>query len=744
MCASTAKRQTILSNSKRLGTGKFVSEQVVKDILARAAGKSVPWVSPTQGPWKGPFEGPCRTFKKRCDSGGHVLGSEVCDCKREMQTAELEKLEDDSAGASGRIHGAPMDYSLRPRPAAEEWAHEKARSRGHDPSHPFPLVVEEKTGPLRKLMHIWGYLRAQITPSTEAELWKAPLHKLLAMRDAGRTSLETSTPAMKVVETAYEEVRLSQLSVNLWLTEIEQSKDKLNDWQFDATEDTLERLQQKSLSKFLSMFASYDSDLIVGQKYTNAEGIKRLVPFGSIGQPRLGSREWISIRSDEKERTLAENLERHRSLTLAFMGRAIQDNPDLYRGQLKCERVPAYFRRPVTNISTENGPYQQNAAYRATTAPTLSLLSDANRNWDGNGPVLPLRRALPSPRAEHFAKQRLELWNREQQKVAAWGEAHREAPFSALSLSVTSQAGGRTELVTWEAQYEGANRYPSTENYVVVCPTKGNGQERLARLVMGYNGRDGYRQEFFDVGRAAASLIRKSNGAWYLVKTYKDGKKTKRETLYIGVAKDKEEREQIRKADSPDSKKRQALLYCTKQGSAAFRKRDWEKWMRWKVKRYALLVAGAKGSDEGGGWSSIYVENAGEDVFGKHSRLASAKAVENKTPFATTKELPDYDGNLDETDYNAKWKEVEVPVDEQGNEGEPVGLGTALDVPREESSDEWESLGKKPKKFKGFWKKEEPSDPKVLCPSCGTIQVCVDYDKGQFTLPCGHRRNRTV
>ena len=197
------------SKSTRLGTGRYVSEQVVKDILARAAGKSAPWVNPTQGPWKGSFERPYRTSKERCDSGGHVLGSEVCKCKREMQTGELEKLEGDSAGAGGRIHGAPLDYTLRPRPATGEWAHRKAVSRDTTQSHPFPLSLEEKTQPLARLIHIWSYLRSQILPATEDELWNAPLSKLTEMWNAGRTSLVTSTPAMKLIERAHDEIRLS-------------------------------------------------------------------------------------------------------------------------------------------------------------------------------------------------------------------------------------------------------------------------------------------------------------------------------------------------------------------------------------------------------------------------------------------------------------------------------------------------------------------------------------------------------
>jgi hypothetical protein len=200
-----------------------------------------------------------------------------------------------------------------------------------------------------------------------------------------------------------------------------------------------------------------------------------------------------------------------------------------------------------------------------------------------------------------------------------------------------------------------------------------------------------------------------------------------------------------------------------------------------------LAVAGGKGGDEGGGWSSIFVENAGTDVFGKHSRLASPR-VENNSPVAT-EELPDYDnGNLDEGDYNVEWKAVEVPVDEEGNEGEPVGLrasldvsdeepdddgnldetdhrvewkavevaveeaddgdpvgpSTALDVPRDESSSAWELFGTKPEKYKGVWKNEQTRNSKLFCPSCDTMQFCVNYDEGQFTLSCGHRRNRTV
>ena len=253
------------------------------------------------------------------------------------------------------------------------------------------------------------------------------------------------------------------------------------DWQFDAEDKSPSRLGQRKLATFISRFASYDSNLIVGMNYTNLDDMRRVVPFGSIGLPLLGSPEWFAIHADERDadgntvrvRTPAENLQRHLDYTLGTVEQAIRDNLELYRTQLRDARIGAFVRRPVTKRSKENGAYQQNSTYRAISALALSLLSDANRMWECNGPVVPLRRALPSSRAEHFAKQRLEKWNAERQKIAAWGEAHCEAPPPALALSVTSQAGESTELVTWRAEYKGDNRYPCTKNYIVVCPTRG-------------------------------------------------------------------------------------------------------------------------------------------------------------------------------------------------------------------------------------------------------------------------------
>jgi hypothetical protein len=166
--------------------------------------------------------------------------------------------------------------------------------------------------------------------------------------------------------------------------------------------------------------------------------------------------------------------------------------------------------------------------------------------------------------------------------------------------------------------------------------------------------KDGFAKAFFDAGHTSASMTQKSNGAWYLTKTYREGSKVKREDLYIGKDSkafitlnriynhlreqtqhygvkeaikivERAQREEAKlqvclKTDDADERKQQALQYCAERGAEVFAKRllvrclnpkcrevfesgvcpncgrsqsrpMWEEWMQWRTNRYALLLA---------------------------------------------------------------------------------------------------------------------------------------------------------
>jgi hypothetical protein len=154
-----------------------------------------------------------------------------------------------------------------------------------------------------------------------------------------------------------------------------------------------------------------------------------------------------------------------------------------------------------------------------------------------------------------------------------------------------------------------------------------------------YDGRDGYKQKFLEARTAKASLQPK-NGAWYLVKSMRP----KNEVLNICPLKDEKGQPTIGNV-SQRRRIQRAFNFCTTQGEVAFRKANkafkehvelqgklaptaeeiaavnialnvsdkcMQEWMRWRVKRHALLTAGAKGNVEGGGWGTTYPGRARE------------------------------------------------------------------------------------------------------------------------------------
>ena len=65
------------------------------------------------------------------------------------------------------------------------------------------------------------------------------------------------------------------------------------------------------IEEFLLRFNTYDQELLRGQEYKDVEGIKRLVPFANIGEPKYPKRAWFELRREEdyaKGRNVRANL----------------------------------------------------------------------------------------------------------------------------------------------------------------------------------------------------------------------------------------------------------------------------------------------------------------------------------------------------------------------------------------------------------------------------------------------------
>lgn len=192
---------------------------------------------------------------ERCVSGGHQKGAKNCDCREKMQTEEF--VPDNPTLCL--IDGAPRTQNEKTKAAVGTFDFVEARSKRHDINNPFEPLQEGDYEVVFKLARIAQYLRSE--PRSDKVQWEA------------------------LLEYAYKSVRFFP-SINQWLREVVKKKNEKPDY--------------KSLTGFIARFASYGADLINGQA-TECEGFKRRVPFGSIGLPRLGSREWIVIRSDEQK-----------------------------------------------------------------------------------------------------------------------------------------------------------------------------------------------------------------------------------------------------------------------------------------------------------------------------------------------------------------------------------------------------------------------------------------------------------
>ena len=179
--------------------------------------------------------------------------------------------------------------------------------------------------------------------------------------------------------------------------------------------------------------------------------------------------------------------------------------------------------------------------------------------------------------------------------------------YASQPVNLTVRYVGKVQNGETRKEIEHIDKY-----FANVKPYKGEDKS----TPVSYREDDTTLSRFLNVSTDSAYMYQKRNGAWYLAKSYRGvNEKMQRKVLYIGKG-------VCRKDDSVKKKRRQALKYCTKKSKAAFKARDWQGWMEWRSIRYALRKAvaaddplrqeGSTGSEEGGGWSSIYTISKNE------------------------------------------------------------------------------------------------------------------------------------
>jgi hypothetical protein len=294
-----------------------------------------------------------------------------------------------------------------------------------------------------------------------------------------------------------------------------------------------------------------------------------------------------------------------------------------------------------------------------------------------------------------------------------------------------------------------------------------------------------------------AYLLQKDNGAWYLAKAYRYANdKAQRAEIYLS------KEDVCRKSASVEKKRRQALTYCTAKSKAAFEAKEWEQWMKWRSIRYALRLAvaaddpehleGGIGSEEGGGWSSIYTyynkESDQQDALYKQSRLTPLEkhlsVIDSAAQRSARKEVYNYNWeDYNEQDKNTALLTVRALVtftataDGEEEIARAQELSTAEDLTREEVKEETNEEVKPKRKRKEDSKAEflrkahiqhsgigtgiqgghravwapsmetaakeftDAHDLKeVLCSVCEQMHTVVVVYKKQITLLCGHTR----
>jgi hypothetical protein len=273
----------------------------------------------------------------------------------EYRIEELERQEHNShtpgelyAGLTSSCEGAAQLrhawLSLREKAKRDKiFAHINAANKGYDKLVAFPLAVKKTdqtvAAALAMLMHAWAHLRRQVEP---------PKH------------------AINIIEGAVEEIRRAQLSVQSFLFEITHPQfRKYRDWQYDSAAKTAERLAQIKRANFLEHFSSFDMGILKGPEHRDRQGVKRLVPFGMIGQPRLGLREWgIAVYKSHGGRSFAERVWRQHYRNQRIVKKTIADNLELYQAQLYLARnssVKRYLACTTIKGSLES---RRNGVYR--------------------------------------------------------------------------------------------------------------------------------------------------------------------------------------------------------------------------------------------------------------------------------------------------------------------------------------------------------------------------------------------
>jgi len=546
------------------------------------------------------------------------------------------------------------------------------------------------------------------------------------------------------------------------------------------------------LEKFIKQWGGYGINLINAQ-------------FGTLSSPRLGKREWIIIRADERkdgkivaERSQAENLRRYQEEVHYNVSETIQRYPELYRGNLqKMQDTWACLRAP--GLTDRNDRRRLSKAYR--TAEPMHVAYQYSVSCFGKDyeflnacADLKLLHQPKKPTVRYVGK--------------AGGQTRKEIEKN-IDEYFASAKPYRGEDKSEPVLYKEAD---TTLSRFLNAGTVETGKHK--------RGSFGTLHHYITPkNNTPAFLLQKGNGAWYLAKSYRKSFEVQRKELYLGM-------DVCHRGASAEKKRRQALRYCTKKSKAAFRAMSphnisfamqpqpytkdianaLEGWMEWRSIRYALRqaiaaddplrLAGSIGSEEGGGWSSIYTSSSKEDdqidAMSKQSLLSTLEGHYKQLDAAHRSARNGvFNYNTDDYDYNEQDKNTAllktnvlarfvVTDDGEDEDRETKELITVEETPREEPKDEKEEeepLKKKPKRrFKEQSSKEfqriadmsrsnigtrirgnltavwEPLhywvsaakkftvNQEVLCTACEQMQPVLPTYTKSIVLLCGHRR----
>jgi hypothetical protein len=728
----------------------------------------------------------------------------VCNCTEEMRTGELKKA------PAHFVEGAPRPLrSLLAMGATAQSGmdYKQAQRKGYDLNNVFSQTTEGDYEVIAKLARVGQYLRAQ----EPQPLWIAP-----SFRAVKYSGPDTPLPNVKwdgvggILNRAYMSVRffpvdetgkpLPWTSVNLWMHNC-------------LKKEYAPKPYKNSLNKFIERWASYGDNLIKGQYTKGGDGVgeyKERIPFGSLGESRLGYRQWTATHyeRDENGNPVDDCLHRYQVEQQCRVSESIQANPELYRENIRQARE--MYTRLHTPVKGDRNDRRSGAAYR-TAEPVPAYTFPVNldcMDYPDAGKVLHKGRYIVHEPLK-FARCESSVYTSEREEILR-AEILRE-----FKLKTSPEKPDISDSVLYVGLPQKETKEEHIEKYFLQLalspPSVTDGKVRYkltpcnefcATSNTPYKEADTTLSRFLNVGAVEISrnltlltkehnavskgayMYQKSNGAWYITKAYRDADgKPQRKALYIGM-------DVCRKSDSDVKRKQDALRYCIKKSRSAFKVLDWAEWMRWKSICYALHLAGAKGSEEGGGWSSIYTsskEGAYTDAMAKQSLLFSLeknRRIEDAAQRSARKEVYNYNWeDYNEQDKNTALLTVRALVtftataDGEEESARAQELSTAEDLTREEVKEETNEEVKPKRKRKEDSKAEflrkahiqhsgigtgiqgghravwapsmetaakeftDAHDLKeVLCSVCEQMHTVVVVYKKQITLLCGHTR----